>query len=155
MGVMSYQFQVLCPGTSCGNGNACGATFSLTQKNADGLPKVTFSECGVANGILSEATTNTTSTATNTNQGREGPTTVATELGNSAGGETIHEISSEDVNHLSTAAVSGAIALLILLIAITAYFICRRRKRNVSSIGVSITNYPAHGKKASKKSQGL
>ena len=152
MGVMSYQFQVLCPGTSCGNGNACGATFSLTQKNADGLPKVTFSECGVLNEIsdMSEATTTTTSTTTNINQGREGPTTVATELGNSAGGETIHEISSEDVNHLSTAAVSGAIALLILLIAITAYWICRRRKRNISSIGVSITNYPTHGKKAYK-----
>ena len=143
MGVMSYQFQVLCPGTSCGNGNACGgATFYLTQKNADGLPKVTFSECGVVNEIsdISEATT--TSTTTNgTNQGREGPTTVATELGNSAGGETIgskhHEISGEDVKHLSTGAVSGAIAVLLLLIAITACCVCRHRKRNTSNIRVS------------------
>ena len=60
------EFQVLCEkGTRCGNGNECGATFSLSRRDADGLPRVSevYEECGSA--ASSEAAT--TATAHNNN----------------------------------------------------------------------------------------
>ena len=133
---MSHHFQVLCLGTSCGNGNGCGATFSLSQKNADGLPKVRkiFAECGPVNEV-SASSEATTTTATNTNQGRAGPNAITTELEHSAGGKIIGS-NRHDVKYLSTAAVSGGTVLLIL-ITITAYCICRRGRRNHSNTRVS------------------
>lgn len=128
MGEMSCQFQVLCHGTNC---NGCGATFSLSKRNAEGLPSVKniFEECGQVDEL--SATSEATTIATNNT--RAGHTRITDELEFIAGRKAIsgnhHEVFSDDIIYLSTAAVSGAIVLLIL-IALTAYCICRRGKRN-------------------------
>ena len=138
MGEMSCLFQVLCLGTNCGNGSGCGSTFSLSQRNALGLPRVKtiLEECGQVNELsaTSEATTNAT------NNTRAGYTRITADLEFVAGRKAIsgnhHEVFSDDIKYLSTAAVSGAIVLLIL-IALTAYCICRRGKRNNTHTRVS------------------
>ena len=130
--LMSHLFQVQCLGTSCGNGTGCGATFTLSKKNTHGLPSVTniSTDCGVFNKASA------TPDATNTNQGGAEPPKVTFELKQSALGNNEAFSDPDDIKYLSTAAVSGSIALSIL-IAITAYCICRRGRRNTSNIRVS------------------
>ena len=55
-------FQVICKsGTRCGDGYECGATFSLTRRDADGLPRVSevYGECGSAAASSQAVTTAT------------------------------------------------------------------------------------------------
>ena len=70
----SHAFQVLCErGTSCGDGNECGATFSLSRRDTDGLPRVSevYKDCGSA--ASSEAAT----TASANHRGQAPTTTIA------------------------------------------------------------------------------